>query len=83
MLYAMKTQLEYLKERHATLLAAVEAIEGGNQSWSSPDGMSYTRADLRTLYSELRRVENQIAALDPASTGGGFSAQTFSFASRR
>ncbi len=79
----MNTQIEHLRTRQKNILDAIAAIESGHQSWSAPDGMSYTRADLRTLYSELRRLENQLAVLDPASFGGGFAAQTFSFSSRR
>lgn len=79
----MNTRLAHLKDRQVNLLAAISAIESGSQSWASPDGMSYTHADLRTLYAELRRVEQEISMLDPSVTGGGFGAQPFSFGFRR
>lgn len=73
----------HLQARQESLLAAIEAIEGGSQSWSSPDGMSYSRADLAALYSELRKVEAELAIVAPSTDNGGYTAQPFSFGCRR
>lgn len=75
-------RLTYLSDRLDTLRDAIDAIEGGSQSWSSPDGMSYTHADLATLYAQQRRIESEISMLDPVP-GNSYGAQSFSFACRR
>jgi|GEM_PF-1202167 len=72
-----------LQERKTSLLDAITAIEGGSQSWSSPDGMSYSRGDLAALYSQLRRVEAEIAVCSPSADNGGYYAQAFAFGGRR
>ncbi len=48
-----------LSERYQKLLAAVEAIECGAQSYNI-DGQSVTKANLGTLYSRLKVLESQI-----------------------
>ncbi len=48
-----------LKARYDKLLAAVEAIECGAQSYNI-DGQSVTKANLGTLYSRLKVLESQI-----------------------
>ncbi len=48
-----------LNERYQKLLAAVEAIECGAQSYNI-DGQSVTKANLGTLYSRLKVLESQI-----------------------
>jgi hypothetical protein len=51
--------LSELNERYQKLLAAVEAIECGAQSYNI-DGQSVTKANLGTLYSRLKVLESQI-----------------------
>ncbi|MGI6655250.1 MAG: hypothetical protein ACOX5Z_00160 [Desulfobulbus sp.] len=78
------SRLELLRERLALYLDAERRILAGAQSWSSPDGMTYTRASLATLAKKIEQLENEIALIDPDwSSGGGFGAQTFVFGGRR
>ena len=48
-----------LKARYDKLLAAVEAIECGAQSYNIA-GQSVTKANLATLYKRLQTLESQI-----------------------
>ena len=48
-----------LKARYDKLLAAVEAIECGAQSYNI-DGQSVIKANLATLYKRLQMLESQI-----------------------
>ena len=48
-----------LKARYDKLLAAVEAIECGAQSYTI-DGQSVTKANLATLYRRIQMLESQI-----------------------
>lgn len=48
-----------LKARYDKLLAAVEVIECGAQSYTI-DGQSVTKANLATLYRRIQMLESQI-----------------------
>jgi len=49
-----------LQARLDMYLAAEQAILEGNQSWSSPDGMNYSRGDLGRIQYEIRSLEAQL-----------------------
>ena len=49
---AIKTYVEQLE----SVQTAIAAIEGGMQSFSMPDGQSFSRADLGTLYEREERL---------------------------
>lgn len=48
-----------LAERLTSVQTAIAKIEGGAQSWQA-EGVSVTRADLRTLYARERELELRI-----------------------
>ena len=75
----MSTILTELKERLSLYLNAERTVLEGNQTWSSPDGMTYGRADLETIRREIQNIRREIAILD----GTGFQAQRFVFGGRR
>lgn len=75
----MSTTITLLNERLTMYMAAEKAILEGNQSWSSPDGMTYSRADLGRIQFQIKSLQQEISALD----GTGFQAQRFVFGGRR
>lgn len=50
-----------LAQQLESVQAAIEAIEGGAQSYTI-EGFTYTRASLKTLYAREERLLNKIAA---------------------
>lgn len=62
----------------ATWTAARDKILTGNQSYTSPDGSSYTRADLAEINKQIRICRTNINVLS-----GGFVAQQVVFGGRR
>lgn len=75
----MSARLIALQDRLDMYIKAEIAIIEGNQSWQSPDGMVYTRANLSDIQKQIQKLENTIAAID----GSGYTAQTVSFGGRR
>ncbi len=61
-------------------LAAEKAVMEGNQSYSTPDGMSYTRPDLRTIRAEIKSLRQEIAM---QQNGGSYGTQQIVFGGRR
>lgn len=53
-----KTYSEQLDE----VQAAIEAIEGGAQSYTGPTGRQVTRADLKTLYEREGRLRGKVVS---------------------
>ena len=70
--------LAQLQERLAMYLEAEKTVLEANQSFTTPDGTSYTRADLRTISAKIDKIRNDISCLQ-----GGYGAQSFSFPGRR
>ncbi|SDP69601.1 hypothetical protein [Desulforhopalus singaporensis] len=68
----LQTRLDLYKD------AEIKVLEG-NQSWSSPDGMTYTRANINALQRCISNLEAQIAILD----GSDYMAEPFVFGGRR
>lgn len=62
--------LTELRIRLQAYLEAETAILQGNQSYSRPDGVAYTRADLRNVQSEIHRLRIEIQSLTPGAYGG-------------
>lgn len=75
----MSTTITMLNDRLTLYLAAEKAILEGNQAWSGPDGMTYTRADLGKIQLQIRSLRQEISALDAT----GYQAQRFVFGGRR
>jgi len=74
----MSVTLTILHERLALYLNAEKVVLEGNQSWSSQDGMNYTRANINALQREISVIRREIAYLE----GTGFTAQQFVFGGR-
>ncbi|KJR97204.1 MAG: hypothetical protein VR65_24975 [Desulfobulbaceae bacterium BRH_c16a] len=74
----MSATLTMLKERLALYLSAEKIVLEGNQSWSSPDGMNYTRANINALQREISAIRQEIAYFE----GSGSTAQQFVFGGR-
>jgi len=55
-----------LAQKLTSVQAAIAAIEGGNQSYMI-DGVTFTKANLATLYTREERIEKKISQ---ALTGG-------------
>lgn len=64
-----------LTARLELYLTAEEAILAGNQSWSSPDGMTYSRADLGWIQKEIAKIEGQLDYF----TGSAYQGQAITF----
>lgn len=62
-----------------TWMTAREKVLEGNQSYTSPDGSQYTRADLAEINRQIKACRIQISYL----SGKGFKAQSFVFGGRR
>lgn len=77
----MSAALTMLNERLQLYLDAEKAILEGNQSWSSPAGMTYTRANLTDLRIEIKSLRAEIAVLSQ-ETGSNYNAQSFVFGGR-
>lgn len=73
----MSTTLTMLKERLQDYVDAEKKVTGSSQSWSSPDGMTYSRANITDLRMEIRAIRQEIAVLE-----GGYGAQSFVFGGR-
>lgn len=71
--------LTELKARLALYLAAEVKILEGNQSWSSPDGMTYTRANINALQRGIRDIQAQIDFAESAA----YQCQSITFNGRR
>lgn len=68
-----------LQSRLNQYLAAEQKILQGDQSWTSPDGMTYNRGNLYHLQREIRNLEAAIAI----AKGTGYGAKQFVFWGRR
>jgi len=71
--------LTELKSRLALYLAAEVKILEGNQAWSSPDGMTYTRANINALQRGIRDIQAQIDFQESAA----YQCQSVVFNGRR
>ncbi len=79
--------MSYIDERKAEVKTRLEAyrkaelaILEGNQSWVSPDGMTYNRGNLYHVQRAIQNLTAELAWLEGDSSGsGGFSAQTVVF----
>lgn len=69
-----------IQERLNLYLAAEKKILEGNQSYSTKNGMSFTRADLPTIQNEIRRLRNELAM---AQNGGVLTFSNVVFGGRR
>ena len=72
------TEAEIL-ERLALYLAAERKILEGNQSWTVA-GVSYSRADLGQVRSEIARLRQELTVIQ---TGGSYGCQPVIFGGRR
>lgn len=70
--------LAEVKQRLVEIREAISTVKDGNQSYTTPDGTTYSRADYRTLLAEERAFEQKEAMLV-----GGYGPQSFSFPGRR
>lgn len=77
----MSARLTALQDRLALYLEAEIKILEGNQSWSAPNGMTYTRGNLFALQQQIEKLEAEIAILSP-TTSANYNAQSFVFGGR-
>lgn len=63
------TLAEWQSELELWMAARAKILEG-NQSYTSPDGSSYTRADLTEINKQITHCRRQIEILSGAAYGG-------------
>lgn len=69
----LQDELEKCRESAATIMSS-------GQSWQSPEGMTYTRANINALYQRIDYLEARISLLD---NSGAFNVQPFCFPGRQ
>lgn len=74
----MSTVLTELLERKQLYLDAERLVLTTSQSWTSPDGVTYTKANLSHLRREIEKINAKEGALS-----GSVGMQSFTIGGRR